>query len=256
MRNYKFKINNVKTMDKELCKFMKVCSICGQLKLVIHFHKRKDSKDGTRKDCKLCIKTKYVNTCVQCGNKFHSGKKEKRFCSSECYHKWQSENIRGEAHHSYNKIKVKCDYCGEYIPTSPYKLSKNKHNFCSVECKGKWMSINQLGNSNANWNPKLTQEDRENSRNIEGYKDFIKEVFERDNYTCQCCGDNKGHNLNAHHLNSYDWDKEHRTDINNGITLCEKCHKEFHHIYGYGDNTKEQFEEYLKQQNKDNNEVA
>lgn len=30
----------------------------------------------------------------------------------------------------------------------------------------------------------------------------------------------------------------------NGVCLCEKCHKEFHHIYGYRDNTKEQFEKF------------
>ncbi len=33
----------------------------------------------------------------------------------------------------------------------------------------------------------------------------------------------------------------------NGITLCEKCHDNFHLHYGYGDNTKEQFEELQKQ---------
>ena len=48
-----------------------------------------------------------------------------------------------------------------------------------------------------------------------------------------------------HHLDSYNWCKEKRVDDTNGITLCENCHKNFHNIYGRGDNTKEQFEEWI-----------
>lgn len=94
------------------------------------------------------------------------------------------------------------------------------------------------------WNPNITDEEREKRRNGEQIQ-WRKDVYERDNYTCQCCGDNKGGNLNAHHLNGFHWDKEHRTDINNGVTLCEKCHKEFHKIYGKRNNTITQFREFL-----------
>lgn len=82
--------------------------------------------------------------------------------------------------------------------------------------------------------------------NVHEYREWRKEVYKKDNYTCQCCGDNKGGNLNAHHLDGYDWCEEKRLDINNGITLCKNCHSDFHYVYGYGGNTKEQFEEWLK----------
>jgi hypothetical protein len=48
--------------------------------------------------------------------------------------------------------------------------------------------------------------------------------------------------MKAHHLNGWHWfDKDKRDDISNGVCLCESCHKEFHHINGYGDNTEEQY---------------
>ena len=100
------------------------------------------------------------------------------------------------------------------------------------------------GEEHPNWNPNLTQEERELGRQLEGYNTFVKEVFKRDSYTCQCCGQHGGI-LNAHHLNGYNWDKKHRMDINNAITLCDGCHKKFHKIYGYGNNSKEQFKEFI-----------
>lgn len=101
------------------------------------------------------------------------------------------------------------------------------------------------GERHPNWNFSKSDLERENRRGVPGYKVWRSEVYERDCYTCQCCGNNKGGDLNAHHLDGYDWCKEKRTDVDNGITLCKKCHKDFHGKYGYGSNTRMQFEEYI-----------
>ena len=81
------------------------------------------------------------------------------------------------------------------------------------------------------------------------------QVFERDNYTCQCCGSRSSKNnpikINAHHINNYYSDIDNRYNIDNGITLCEKCHKKFHKEYGNKNNNKKQISKFIK----DNTEV-
>lgn len=99
------------------------------------------------------------------------------------------------------------------------------------------------GKNNCNYNPNLTEKERLLGRKYNEYYNWRKTVFERDNFKCIICG--KGGNISAHHLDGYNWCKCKRTDVDNGVTLCENCHKKFHAIYGKGDNTKEQFEEYL-----------
>lgn len=65
-------------------------------------------------------------------------------------------------------------------------------------------------------------EDRRSSR----YKAWKQAVLQKDNYICKKCG-NKD-NLVAHHIKPFASNKELRFDINNGITLCQNCHKEEH----------------------------
>jgi 5-methylcytosine-specific restriction endonuclease McrA len=77
------------------------------------------------------------------------------------------------------------------------------------------------------------------------YLEWREKVFKRDRFTCQFCG-SKGGKIEAHHMNSYDTFLDERCKLDNGTTLCIEHHADFHEVFGKGSNTKEQFEEFLK----------
>lgn len=81
------------------------------------------------------------------------------------------------------------------------------------------------------------------------YMKWRTEVFSKNNYTCQCCQDKSGNGksikLNAHHIMNWKDNPGLRFDVENGITLCEKCHNQFHSQYGKRYNTKEQIDNFL-----------
>ncbi|WP_051827403.1 HNH endonuclease [Metabacillus indicus] len=110
-------------------------------------------------------------------------------------------------------------------------------------CKECYLENNR-GKNNVNYNPNKTDEERERGRYIRGYDKWRVAVYDRDRYVCILCGDSRGGNLNAHHLDGYNWCKEKRIDVDNGVTLCKSCHFDFHDIYGYGANTRNQFDEF------------
>lgn len=140
-------------------------------------------------------------------------------------------------------VNCDCDFCGKVYDMTYNHYTTRNHNgktYCEDCCHKALLS----GESHWNWNKNKSQEERENGRKIPGYTDFIKNVLARDNYTCQCCGKYAGE-FDVHHLDGYDWCVDKRTDVTNGITLCSNCHSNFHSIYGYGNNTKQQFEEWF-----------
>jgi hypothetical protein len=244
----------------------------------------KDGYEARCRDCKKVFRqNKQISTCKYCGKKFKSNIKRKycsiscsnldrseppieckcdtcgkrikvpasrykinkhNYCSLECESKGKAIYYTGSNHHLYNKIKIKCSNCSKEIEVNKYKLEHQKYFYCSTSCKSEHQKIILIGENNPFYNPNKTEKERIYGRDIIGYKEWRNIVYKRDNFACKCCGTTKSGGFNAHHLNGYDWDKEHRTDANNGVTLCSKCHKKFHSIYGYGHNTKEQFEEF------------
>jgi hypothetical protein len=83
------------------------------------------------------------------------------------------------------------------------------------------------GEANFMWKGGVTSENMKARKSFE-YQEWRRKVYERDNYTCQHCGDNKGGNLNPHHIKSFAEYPELRYVVENGITLCESCHISAH----------------------------
>lgn len=221
----------------------KTCGHCGKELPLSEFYRRK-LKGGNysyRSQCKECFKkntqknhkNRYEHTCEYCSKEFKSGDKDAKFCSRECMGK------------SYDKkIEVQCDNCGKFFEISLYKAENSNFHYCSNECRKQSTKHILSGLEHPRFDPNLTEEDREKHRD-QRHAEWAYEVKLRDNFTCQCCKTIKSGSLISHHLNGYNWDKEHRYDVDNGVTLCESCHKHFHSIYGYGNNTKEQFKEFI-----------
>ena len=141
-------------------------------------------------------------------------------------------------------IDYECDNCNKllHIPYDRYNRYNRDGKYYCRKC------ALHLFNSKENhpmWKSELTDEQRERHRRCPENTAFVKKVIARDNHTCQCCGEICNHNAIAHHLYSYTDYPDLRYDETNGITLCENCHKNFHMKYGYGYNTKEQFEEWI-----------
>lgn len=60
------------------------------------------------------------------------------------------------------------------------------------------------------------------------YKRWRFDVFMRDGFACQHCGDARGGNLHAHHIKGFADFPELRLVVANGVTLCEDCHGALH----------------------------
>jgi len=56
------------------------------------------------------------------------------------------------------------------------------------------------------------------------YKQWREKVFQRDDFTCQICGE-RGGEIHADHIKQFAYFPELRFNVENGRTLCVDCHK-------------------------------
>lgn len=126
--------------------------------------------------------------------------------------------------------KGKTDIYSEDVLKAISAKQKGKRNSPRTEFKkGIRVSIatefkkGRPGYLTSNWKGGVTSES-EKLRKSDRYKLWRLSVFERDNFTCKCCGE-RGGKLHADHIKPWSLFQNLRFDISNGRTLCIPCHK-------------------------------
>jgi hypothetical protein len=127
-------------------------------------------------------------------------------------------NIELGYRYSKNGLQTRCDAC-----SSKFYRGERHHSWLPPELR------------------KVTES--EQIRQSAEYKDWRLSVWVRDKTKCQICGIRKDPMV-AHHLDGFNAFPEKRFDVDNGVTLCDFHHISFHSNYGFGNNTKEQFEKF------------
>lgn len=202
------------------------CSIsCSKIKTPI------SNIDDTIKKCPICGKEFNVKPCninksiycsFDCYKKSKKGKSpwNKNIPMKEETKKIQSEQRKGKCY------SIKTQFKKGLIP---WNKGKNQ--------------TSTSGEKNINWKGGVSKLREKERKNIEIYE-WKRNCLIRDDFTCQKTGI-KGGDMQIHHILNFSEYPELRTNIENGITLSKESHKEFHKIYGYTNNTKEQLIEFL-----------
>lgn len=102
------------------------------------------------------------------------------------------------------------------------------------------------GAKHPRWRPDLTTEEREKRRDISAQAHWREQVYKRDGYTCQKCGDSRGGNFHAHHIEPHYRNRSERWKLSNGITLCSDCHRQYHRLHGFKKANLSTLVEYLR----------
>jgi len=139
----------------------------------------------------------------------------------------------GEKNPHWQPNKAKCLDCQEIL--------KNSYAIRCHSCHSKYYR----GKNHHSWKPtdECVGGEAMQARNSVEYKEWRLSVWVRDKTKCQICGIRKDPMV-AHHLDGFNLFPEKRFDVDNGVTLCDFHHISFHSNYGFGNNTKEQFEEF------------
>lgn len=252
------------------------CKICGK-KLFLHNGKQYYGKTGMCQPCTMKSRSginspswkggEISTTCDFCKKEIkvkqcNTRKHKNHFCSKNCYDKFQVGQKRSKV--IMDKRECKCG-CGEVFECRPnskkvYEWGHNPSNTTWKKGNNAWNKgihkrLNtgrthfKSGELSIRWKGGVTNL-RYAIRNLPKFKEWLRAVLYKDNYTCNDCGHRGGSKLEVHHIYPYhkllkdfcdaysnlspidDTYKLSKMAVNfkpfwnvdNGMVLCEECH--------------------------------
>ncbi len=200
-------------------------------KLKLTTHKRRDvGMKSWQNACPECGKPKArkAKTCHNCWHNYHHYLKGKTYV--EVFGEQKAKQMKeatskkktGAIFSTVSKKKMskhaKENPRGSCIPGRI--VSKEERERSAERCRLR------CGEKSPLWKGGITPLNKR-IRGSEEYKNWRVLVFQRDNWTCQQCGE-RGCELHPHHILGFAEYPIMRFAVSNGVTLCKDCHKRLH----------------------------
>ena len=118
--------------------------------------------------------------------------------------------------------------CGNFTTVSTSNLLHKTAPVRSCGCLQRDIAKSYTGEKHPNWKGGYNNRTKRLTGTSD-YREWRSKVYERDGYTCQCCG-MKSNKLHPHHIIPKALESNLIFDVDNGITLCQQCHLHYHKI--------------------------
>lgn len=168
-------------------------------------------------------------TCAICGTEFTvvpARASTAKFCSYKCAGEWRRTNFVGSENPGWKtgaERTKKCQHCGcEFDSGSSPITNFHKRKFCSAACARSGQK-RLYGKDNPRW------KDGTSKKRTGPSASWARAVISRDMATCRRCGATDVE-LHAHHIKPYADFPELRWELDNGETLCFRCHWDEHSV--------------------------
>jgi hypothetical protein len=162
--------------------------------------------------------------CKNCGKNVIPIRNTQKFCSHRCVSQYYSKDAakrgfllrKGKSFEElFGKKKAELIKAKMSLKLKSRSLSKKHKENLSLRFKGE---------KSYRWKGGITSINRR-IKSSGAWKDWRKQVFERDNYECVCCGiSGLKIELHPHHIIPISIDRTQSFNVNNGLTLCKECH--------------------------------